>query len=267
MADITNGFGAFDGVAEVATDATSDKKKAAQEQKKVSAAMAKAAYNSRVANDPDFAAKTGSEKDNLEVTKCLSWGKKGLVQKEKGSVENGVPRKIESGLPENVGYRVKNIGNKPYRYQDEEWALDEATGTYVPTSKEKTLAPGEEADMCKYVFFTFLTNTEFSHAVKNGTSVTRGISKDKTLREIFNSFYFKYNSDTGHTVHDDDVTELIGPKGSTTEIYPQFISEFGYLLNKKAGKKKGAGAKTEKASILAMVTAFAQEKQAEEKQL
>lgn len=242
------------------------KKKARNAATKAAAAATKAAYTKRITDDPNFKEECGAEKGNLEVTKCLGFGNKGLIEKVKADEATGTKRQVQSGLPEIVGYRVKNIGTQAYRYTTETWTQNEA-GVFEKASVEKTLAPGAEADMCKVTFFNFLKQTQFGLATSNGQAVIKGTAAAKTLREIFKSAYFKFNADTNLNVHDDAIGEPIGPKEDTSVIYPQFLEEFGFLLNKPASKKKSAGGKAEKTSGLVMLTAYLQQKGEEDSSL
>jgi hypothetical protein len=248
------------------TDAENEKQKAAAEAKKAAAAATKAAYNKRIAEDPTFKENCGSEKNNLEVTKCLGYGTKGLIEAKKGNKETGEQRVLQGGLPEIVGYRVKNVGNKPYRYTTEKWEKN-AEGEWVATSVEKELLPGTEADMCKVTFFTMLLRTEFGLQTGNGTSVIKGTNTNKSAKEIFKRAYFKFNADTGINVHDDKVTQLIGPKDDTSVIDAPYLEEFGFLLNKPAKGKKAGTKKADKASALIMLTAFMQQMDGESQTL
>lgn len=262
MADAMNMNG-FEGLNSIAAPATGeDAKKAAQNEAKKAAIQAtKAAYAQKLTEDPDFKDKVGSEKGNLEVTKCLRFGMKGLIEKKKGNKETGEKREIEA-VPENVGYRVKNIGNVSYRYTTDVWTKNEA-GEYVSSPVEKELTPGMEVDMQKTTFFNFLSNTQFGLATSNGSAVVKGAAGGKSIKEVFKSAYFVFNKELNINVHDDAVGVEIGDYKAGT-LLPQFEEEFGFLLNKPASKKKGTGKKAEKASGAAMLTALIQQRKAEE---
>jgi len=174
--------------------------------------------------------------DSVQVENSLGFGDKGNIIVDKTKEERTL---IETS--QIVGYRVKNIGSQPIKYQTEEWKLGE-DGLYESTKVEKELAPGGVADLTRKYMTIFCARPEISFTLANGKIIKgSGAKTAKTLDSELESYYFRFNKDENGVqkqINDDDVKINVGKKvGDKWVVKPKFVSTFGYLNNPATDKK------------------------------
>jgi hypothetical protein len=240
-------------------------------------------YEADVQADPTLGDRANAYSNSITIVNSLVYKDTGsLVQKEAGKVlrnEDGSPMKIQGKdgklktakegrqvetAPKVVGYVIKNTGSDAITIQDVKYAKNEA-GEYVATPYTLTLAPEDEAPLNKVQFALLGISPECSLKFANGTLKVKQ-PKGTVTSDYLEKCYFSFTGAT--SVHDDDVVKHIADKtGDEWVIKPEYIAEFGYLLNKpapKAARVKGASAGVKKEAaiahdILSKYNQFAQE--------
>lgn len=216
--------GTFEGVATTVNSA--------KEEKKEFLKGLKNDLQEKIANDPDYVARLQSLSDSIQVNHTLGAGTDGNIVVDKSSPERKL--KNTSAI---VGYEVQNVGSEPISYQTEVWTRGE-DGKYVAQPTEKTMAPGETANLTRKFMTILCSRPEISFTLKNGKIVSR-TAKKKSTDELLESFYFTFNDDT--PVNDDAVKKAVDEEGAdgTRVVKAEYVEAFGYLNNpkEKAGKK------------------------------
>lgn len=206
----------------------------------------KDALRQTIASDPDFVNKVRTLSDSLVVVNSLGFGEGGniVVDKEKSTKE----KREFINTSAVVGYRIKNEGNTPIKYQTEVWAADE-TGKYVATKTEKVLAPGATCELSRPYMTMLCCQPEISFILKNGKIIRGSGSKgDRDAKTELSAYYFSFTEEADGTrkqINADDVKLNVGEKiGDKWVVKPEFVDTFGYLNNAKTtgkGIRKTAG--------------------------
>lgn len=234
-------FNKEEAVSEVVVEANSDKaeKKAA---KKEQVAEMKTLFRETLQQDPSYLERRHTLSGSLKVTKTLGYGTSGnvMVDKEataKEKAENpDSDKKVLKPTGKVVGYTIENVGTEAIKYVTEVFAQDE-TGKYVGSKVEKTLAPGQQANISRSYLAMLTAKPEFAFKLANGTLVSKGTSKGE-LEDILSKFYFSFDKDLGINVNDDEIKVTIDDEGV---VKPEYVEAFGYLNNPK--EKKATGTK------------------------
>lgn len=208
------------------------------EDKKIKQAMANS-FKVKITSDPSFAAKVNSACGSLTVETVYKYGDKGNIKVDKVNSTKGDRKLVDCGKP--VGYGIKNIGNDPIAYTTEEFAPD-ATGKYVGTVVEKTIAPGETVMISRKYLAMLVSRPEFGMKLANGSVIASAVKAKNNADKILSQSYFNF-SDSGKTVNDDDISVRIDVDGKVTD---EFVTTFGSLNNPKeqrVRKSTGTGAK------------------------
>lgn len=212
---------------------------AKEESKKIKQAMANS-FKVKVTSDPTFAARLNTACGSISVETIYKYGDKGNIKVDKVNSVNGERKLIDCGKP--VGYGIKNIGTEPINYTTEEFAPD-ATGKYVGTKVEKTLAPGETAMIARKYIAMLASRPEFGMKFANGSVVASAANAKSNPEKMLNQAYFNFSAESGKTVNDDDISVRIDVDGKVTD---EFVTTFGSLNNPKeqrVRKSNGTGAK------------------------
>lgn len=208
------------------------------EDKKIKQAMANS-FKVKITSDPDFAAKVNSACGSLSVETIYKYGDKGNIKVDKVNSSKGDRKLVECGKP--VGYGIKNIGTEPIAFTTEEFAAD-ATGKYVGTVVEKTIAPGETVMISRKYLAMLASRPEFGLKLANGSVVASAVKAKNNPDKILSQAYFNFSSESGKTVNDDDISVRIDVDGKVTDEY---VVTFGSLNNPKEHRvhKSAGGAK------------------------
>lgn len=222
---------------------------ATNNQKKEKVEVMKAALKETVLSDPQFQDKLRSLSESVEVVNSLGFGDTGNIIVDKSKKTDGRELAVTSQI---VGYRVKNIGATPIKYQIEVWAQGE-DGKFVPTKTEKTLAAGAIADLTRQYMTMLCAMPEISFQLANGKIIKGSGSKgDKGIKAELESYYFRFDKDENgekKQINDDTVKLNVGEKGADGKwiVKADFVEVFGFLNNPKEGGKggrtKGEGSK------------------------
>lgn len=229
----------FGTAAEVAAPVT-DKPEVSARKEKVQAM--KAALKETVQTTPDFAEKLRKLSKSIEVVNTLGYGKGGnIVVDKNASTDSERVLKQTSAI---CGYRIKNIGSEAVAYTTDVWTKDE-TGKYVGQRVEKTLAPGETADLTRQYMTMFCAQPEISFTLANGKIVSGSRKhKNQSIKEELESYYFTFDkAEDGSTiqVNDDEVKLSIDVDGV---VKAEFEEAFGFFNNPKEGRApKAKGSK------------------------
>lgn len=213
-----------------------DTEHTSEQDKKERAKVMRMEFEDALLADPEMSNKLRSLSDSVQVENSLGFGDKGNIIVDKTKEERTL---IETS--QIVGYRVKNIGSQPIKYQTEEWKLGE-DGLYESTKVEKELAPGGVADLTRKYMTIFCARPEISFTLANGKIIKgSGAKTAKTLDSELESYYFRFNKDENGVqkqINDDDVKINVGKKvGDKWVVKPKFVSTFGYLNNPATDKK------------------------------
>ena len=234
-----SGFGATE-TAAVNTAANTEKKDKIKQMKDALIATVNA--------DPDFKNRVRRLSASVKVLNSLGFGDSGniIVDKTDSSKEKRALA-VTSAI---VGYRVANIGEEPIKYVTEVYAQD-ASGKYVPTKQEKTLAPGAYADLTRQYMTMFCAQPEISFQLANGKIVKgAGAKSNKGMKAELEAHYFAFNKEADGTkkqVNDDDVKLNVGEKvDGKWVVKAEFLETFGYLNNPKESGKVGRRASEDK---------------------
>lgn len=141
-----------------------------------------------------------------------------------------------------VGYRVKNIGDKPIQYTTEVWITDNY-GDYVSHEVSRTLEKGNEADLSRQYLTLLVAKPEFSFELSNGKVVKGAVpwycDKKKWLKSELTSYYFKFNEDSDQ--YNDSIEDLSIDIGETIQgkvvVKNEYIETFGFLESNNDTKR------------------------------
>lgn len=223
---------------------TKGAKKAA---KKFAAPEVKAAMSKEIQENPDIVNLLSTESKNIYMAYSLGYGTRGgMIHDKEQSKKEG--KRVLVQVPEIVGYQLKNIGDKPIRYQTEVYTQN-ADGKYVGEVVERELPPDGSVNLTRKYVSILLSRPEFSFTLANGKlqAPTTKVS-EKSLDELLEArFYFTgEEKESGRSVNSDEDKILIdseGPDG-TRQLKPEFVETFGFLANeteKAEGKKRSGG--------------------------
>lgn len=217
-------------------------------------AKAKAILNKDLHEDPTLKDKIRTACNSIEVINTLAFGESGglVTDKEAMAQANDGKRKVQ-GVSKIIGYKIKNIGEEPIKYRTSKWTLDEATGVFVENKVEKTLAPGEVANLSRLYITMLGARPEFSNKFANGKLVKSSSSAKvkEDLVALLESYHFVFSpvvdengNETKKEVHGADVKISISKKNEEGKdvVIPEYEEDFGFLNNAKAkngGKKRG----------------------------
>lgn len=200
-----------------------------------------------VAKDHSYLDRVRSLSMSVEVVNSLGYGDGGniVIDKEKSTKDN----RALTTTSKIIGYRIRNIGTTPIKYQTEDWAQGE-DGLWVATRTEKVLGAGETADITRQFMTMFASIPEISFQLANG-KIVRGSGNGKKHDDIkaeLEAYYFSFNRSEDKQINDDEVKLNVAEKDATGAwvVKPEFATVFGYLNNPKtSGKpgKKAAGTK------------------------
>ena len=247
----------FEGAAavEVPADSAADvaRKEADAAERKAFEQAAIAKFNQDIAADDTLAKAVGAKSGDIEVVAVFETD---LDPRGRGLIAG--PNKMANGKQERVvvarpvGARIRNNGTTAITYPTGVYSQG-ADGKWVEDRITKTLAPGEEADL-KYLWLAaLLTRPEYSYSVANGKMVLRNAYKsDVDVLEKLAGFYFKFADESGHKIHDEDVTIYLDA-GDGKSIKPEFNATFGYLNNPKEAKARAQRAKKAEISTQAAI--------------
>lgn len=218
--------------------------KPSNDAKKAKIEAMKAAFTKEVVSDLEVANRVRKFSNMIEVSNSLGFGESGniIVDRSKSSKDK---RELAT-TSAIVGYCVHNIGDASIQYMTESYVQDE-TGKYVATRVEKTLNPGEYADLSRQYMTMFCAIPEISFQLANGKIIRgSGAKGDKGLKAELESFYFAFSKDeatgTKKQINDDEVKLNVGEKvGDKWVVKAEFVETFGWLNNPtekaKAGRK------------------------------
>lgn len=215
--------------ASVINDGGVDSAKA--EDKKIKQAMANS-FRVKITSDPSFAARVNSLRDALYVETIYKFGDTGNIKVDKVNSTKGDRKLVGCGKP--VGYGVKNVSSEAIPYVTEEFTAD-ASGKYVGTVVEKTIAPGETVMISRKYLAMLVSKPEFGMKLANGYVTTK--CKASSADKILSMSYFNF-SESGRTVNDDDISVRIDVDGKVTD---EFVTVFGSLNNPKEQKARKSG--------------------------
>lgn len=208
--------------------------------KKAKVEEMKQALKETIMTDPAFTKKLRSFSGDLEVIHTLGFGDSGNIvvdkSKAKKGDENDRPLAVTSKI---VGYRVKNIGKEPVKYQTEVWTQGK-DGKFVGAKAEKTLEPGGIADFTRQYMTMFCAQPEISFQLANGKIIKGSGSKgNKDVKAELESYYFRFDKDENgevKQVNDDDVKLNVGEKVDGKWVVKKEYEEvFGFLNNPSEG--------------------------------
>lgn len=223
----------------VVVDSTEKEGKKAEKKEKI--AEMKSLFKKTIQEDPSYLDRRQTLSDSLKVVKTLGYTASGnvVVDKEataKKKAEDPEAKKVLKSTGKVVGYTIQNVGEAAISYITEVFAQDE-TGKYVGTKVEKTLAPGESANISRSYLAMLAAKPEFAFKLANGTLTSRSTPKGG-VEEILSRFYFSFDKELGLGVNDDEVKVTIDKDGV---VAPEYIEAFGYLNNPKEKKSTGSG--------------------------
>lgn len=140
--------------------------------------------------------------------------------------------------PDNVGYLVENVSDKPIEYVTCVYSPNEA-GEWVGQEIKKTIAPGKQVAIARAYLTRLALNEEFNLNLANGTIVCKMDGGD--AKELLSKAYFIFDRKMGMDVNSPEVKILIHEEvmvnGSKTfKVRPEYEETFGYL-NNQADKK------------------------------
>ena len=182
--------------------------------------LMKAAFRETRMTDPDFDKKLNTWSDSIEVIHTLGYSDKGNFIVDKEATEKALqafkerqkagktkpgekPKKVYMTTSQIVGYRIKNVGEESIPYVTMVWTKNKE-GKYEGTKVEKTLEPGEVVDLARLYMTRLCARPEISFRLANGTLV-RGTAKATSAKEELESYYFKFETESGKQVNDDSV--------------------------------------------------------------
>lgn len=201
----------------------------------------KAAFKEALMTDPTLKDRIQSLSGSLEVVNSLGFGDAGNIIVDKSTPEGKLQPTSQI-----VGYRVRNIGTTPIKYITEVYTKD-ATGKYVGTKVEKVLEPGQTADLTRQYMTILCSQPEFSFTLANGKIVRGSAKKVNSIKEELESYYFRFDKETGKNVNDDEVKLNVGMKvDGKWVVKPEFVEAFGFLNNPKETAKGGRKASVER---------------------
>lgn len=202
----------------------------------------RAAIKETLIQDPEFKSKVRSLSNSIEVVNTLGFGDSGNIVVDKANTTTeGRALAVTSQI---IGYRVRNIGTEPIKYQTEVWSQGE-DGKYVASKAEKTLAPSETADLTRQYMTIFTAQPEISFQLANGKIIKGSGSRgDKSIKAELESHYFRFDKaedGTKKQVNDDTIKLNVGKKvdGDKWVVKEEFVETFGFLNNPKETTKGG----------------------------
>lgn len=228
--------GTVDTAGEIA--AKDDKAKA---ERREQAAKMKQVMMESLASDPSLKDRLHKYSDSLKVVNTLGYADKGniVVDTNNPVREDGKRNLVPTSKI--CGYRIQNIGKEPISYPTKVWTKGE-DGVYTGTAVNKTLNPGETADLDRYHMAALCVSPEISMTLANGRLVRNSSAKTKSLQEELNAHYFMFPKETGLSVNSDEIKLNVATmQDDKWVIKPEFEATFGYLMNEV--KKKGQGRK------------------------
>lgn len=235
-----NIFTSLDPGAEQAGAPVVEKKEASKNTRRERIEAMKAAIQETALTDPEFKQKLKSLSDSLEVVNTLGFGDSGNIVLDKSSTAD--KRKVVS-TSQIVGYRVRNIGDVPIKYQTEVWTQGE-DGKFVPTKTEKVIAPGATAELTRQFMTMLCAQPEISFTLANGKIIRgAGTISSKSLKDELEAHYFRFDKDENGVkkqVNDDSVKLNVGRKvDGKWVVKDEYVETFGFLNNPKPGGRRG----------------------------
>ena len=217
----------------------------AKSKKKTKATEMKEMMKTAISEDPTLVSRLRNLSNSLEVVNTLGFSGRQNIKVDKEKSTEGDRVLVNTSYI--CGYRVRNCGETPIKYQTEVYTKD-ADGVYKGEVVEKTLSPGETADLTRQYMTIMCSRSEISFTLKNGKIVASSASSKnkKTLKEELESFYFKFEPGADGekiNVNDDDVKlaiDTVDADGTIT-IKPEYEATFGFLVNPKKKKQSSAG--------------------------
>lgn len=173
--------------------------------------------------------------------------KKGAEANANG--KNNTYRKVTS-QPENVGYIIKNVSDKPVEYKTCLYTKNDE-GKFVGEEVMKTLAPQEEVAIARPYLTLLALAEEFNLALGNGKIICKIKGSDKDAKSALESPYFSFDSSVGLDINSPEVKELIHEVVEVNGaqkymVKAEYVELFGNLNNEveKATAGKRGKAKT-----------------------
>lgn len=232
--------GLFEGMGTAAPEAPVAETKANRDKAAKKEAL-RSAMQETMATDPAYTQKLRKLSDALEVVNTLGYGRGGNIVVDKTKKTDDGKRGLVA-TSKVVGYRIHNIGTEPIPYMTEVFTQNEA-GVYVGTQVQRTLNPGEYANLTRQ-FMTMLTcQPEFSFTLANGKILSGSAKETADVKKKLESYYFAFNREEGSetpTVNDDEVKLSIDEEvNGKSVVKEEFVEAFGFLNNPKEGRKGG----------------------------
>ena len=213
---------------------------------------AKERFREKWKNDEEFRNKLNIYSNDIEVVNTIGSYRKPVpvqdlkeVQGADGKTETERKLVPVAGI---VGFKIKNVGDKPHTFITKEWSP--VDGKYVATEVSKTLNPNEELVISHTDLVKAVVEPEFSLTLKNGNFRKSGKPKKGDADSIFNMVVFFYNAVDGKTMSVHNSSKIVIDSDKDSEIKPEFLSTFGFLLN-KTERKTGTRTKASSSAALA----------------
>lgn len=230
------------GAGETATDDKEAKKKEQREMKEK--------FEEAVEKDPTMQERLGKWSNSIHVLNTLGFGENGNLvvdPSSKGKIgDDGKPKRDLVYTSKIVGYRIKNVGTEPITYLTEEYEQTEE-GTYVGTKVQRTINPGDTANLARRYFTAFSAYPEISMKFQNGKMVRSSTKADsKDLEQLLDAYYFAFN-DKNLKVNSDEIKMNISHPVQDSEgktrwvVNDEFVKDFGFLNNPEESKSKSRG--------------------------
>lgn len=228
-----NGFDQLDAsTQEVAPLADSAKDKNA-EKKKARMALYTDAMKQTVAADPTVVERMHSLSKSLRVENVFGFGDKGNLI----AVPSKDPNKKRGleAVSQNVGYRVKNIGDKPIEMNTTNWK-NRGDGVFVQDGIVAVkVLPGKSIDLARSMFVANCARTEISFLLENGKVVPSSATYSNmgnSIEKYLDSHYFAFSD--GSNVNDTTKIKINiaqQDKAGKWTVKPEFEKTFGFLNN------------------------------------
>ena len=213
---------------------------------------AKEKFREKWKNDEDFRNKLNIYSNDIEVVNTIGSYRKPVPVQDLKEVQgaDGKTEKDRKLIPVAgiVGFKIKNVGDKPHTFITKEWSP--VDGKYVATEVSKTLNPGEELVISHTDLVKAVVEPEFSLTLKNGNFRKSGKPKKGDADSIFSMVAFFYNAVDGKTMSVHNSSKIVIDSDKDSEIKPEFLSTFGFLLN-KTERKTGTRTKASSSAALA----------------
>lgn len=217
---------------EMATTAVANDDKAAKKEK---VQAMRAAMQTTLAEDPEFAKKVCTRSNDLKVLKTLAYGVSGglVVDEEKTTSD----KRVLKATSKIHGYRIQNVSDTPIEYTTEVWTKD--GDKFVGSTVVKVLQPGEVTDINRKYMTMLCAREEFSFTLANGTIIASSSTKKKSGKNIVDelaSYYFKFSEEDGTKIGVNSDLVKLSIDDADGKVKPEFEATFGYLNNPKAKK-------------------------------